>query len=618
MPKVDEGSFHGYWGTEGAGTAPDETGTRVLDPKGFGSFWFSEPVPEAGPRRPNVTKPGVLANSEHEGIWGALKNIATGAVKGAGDVVGIVGNTAHLADYLLARGESAVTGKPLEAVQAGFAQKKAAAAANPSTLGQIRSAIAPENVLPSGPDVANRLLDVTGEYVPTSQYQKLAQAGIQTVVGSVGPGIRGAPAPVNNLVPNMVRQSPLLAATGALAQGVTDATGDPLIGMASTAAIPAAVRAGGAAANRLIGTVDPQTATLAQTARTNFGIPVGAGEISANPTVRFLNSVVNKLPGSGGRAHRDASQTAFNRSVAETFGENAERITPQVMAAARDRIGNVFESVAQRTPVIQADPQFAMELRRTIRDAQATMSAGEVEPLIRQVQNIAGLVDPQNNTITGQVYQNLTRRGTPLDRAMQSQNPNIRNAARDIREALDDVMERSAAPDVVADLRQARGQWRNLRTVEPLVAKAPTGDISPALLQGRVNTAFKGTHGSAYGGGGDLKTLADVGQRFMKEPPSSGTAERGLIMHLLGGAGAAGAGMMTGELPISAAALGVGATLGSAALARGVGGALRSDTLTNRLINNSLGNPTQNAFGNYLLNATLPATVEGNNLLRPQ
>ena len=617
MP-LDENAFHGLWGTAGAGVAPDETGTRTLDPKAFDSMWFAEPKTVAPAKsKPNVTRPGVLANSEHETVWGALKNIATGAVKGAGDIVGAVGNTAHLADYLMARGESAVTGKPLEDVQASFAEKKAKAAADPSVLGQVRPAITPENVLPSGPDVSNRLLDMTGEFVPTTQGQRLAQAGMQTVIGSVGPGFRGAPAPVNNLIPSMVRQSPVLAATGALAQGVTDVTGDPLLGMASTAAVPATIRAGGAIANRLVGTVDPNTAALAQTARNNFGIPVGAGEVSANPTVRFLNSVVNKLPGSGGSAHRENMQTAFNRSVAETFGENAERITPQVMAQARDRIGAVFEDVATRTPTIHADPRFAMDLRRTIRDAQATMSAGEVEPLIRQVQNIAGLVDPHTNTITGQVYQNLTRLGTPLDRAMQSPNPNIRNAARDIREALDDVMERSATPEAVADLQAARGQWRNLRTVEPLVAKASTGDISPALLQGRVNTSFKGTHGAAYGGGGDLKTLADIGQRFMKEPPSSGTAERGMLMHLLGGFGSGVAGLAAGLSP-KEAAVAMLAPVGGAVAGRGIGAGLRSEGLTNRLINNSLGNPTQTAFGNYLLNSTLPATVEGNNLLRPQ
>lgn len=593
-------------------------GTDAGEDHIFGSEFpiAASKVGKAVAKAVSAPKPGILANTGDEGVWGALKNIATGAVKGAGDVVGVVGNTANLADYLLARGESAVTGKPLEDVQASFAAKKAAAAAKPTALSEIRSAIAPENVLPSGPDVANRLLSVTGEYVPTTQGQRLAQAGMQTVVGSLGPGVRGAPAPVNNLIPSIVRQSPVLGATGALAQGVTDVTGDPLLGMASTAAIPAAVRTGGAVANRLVGTVDPNAATLAQTARNNFGIPVGAGEVSSNPTVRFLNSVVNKLPGSGGVAHRENMQTAFNRSIAETFGESAERITPQVMAQARDRIGTVFEDVANRTPTIHADPQFAHSLRRTILDAQATMTAGEVEPLIRQVQNIAGLVDPRTQTITGEIYQNLTRRGAPLDRAMQSQNPNIRNAARDIREALDDVMERSATPEAVADLRQARAEWRNLRTVEPLVAKAPTGDISPALLQGRVNTAFKGTHGAAYGGGGDLKTLADIGQRFMKEPPSSGTSERGMLMHLIGGFGSGVAGLAAGLSP-KEAALAMMAPVAGAATGRGVGAALRSDSLTNRLINNSLGNPTQTAFGNYLLNSTLPVVAEGGNLLRP-
>lgn len=612
--------FDSIWGTGGAKSVPIDTGTTVVDPNDFDSTWLTT---KSGDKIKKVyitpavsPKPGFLANSEHDDNWAPLKNIATGAIKGLGDAVGAIGNTANFVDYLLARGQSAITGQPLSDVQDDLAARKAAYQKTAGPIGQIHNALAPENVLPSGQDVYNTILDRTGEYIPTTEGQRLAQTGIQTVFGSVGPGVRGAPAPVNALTSNIIRQAPFLGATGALGQGVTDVTGDPLLGLAATAGIPTALRIGGAATNALVGAVDPNTAQLAQTARNVFGIPVSAGEISSNPTVRFANSVVNKLPGSGGVAHHDDMQTNFNRSVSNTFGEDAERITPQVMAQARDRIGNVFEGVAQRTPIIHADPQLATELRQTIHNAQATMTAGEVEPLIRQVQNIASMVDPQTNTITGTIYQNLTRRGTPLDRAMQSPNPNIRGAARDIREALDGAMERSAPPDVATDLREARAQWRNLRTVEPLVAKAPTGNISPALLQGRVNSSFRGTHGAAYGGGGDLKTLSDIGQRFMKEPPSSGTSERGLLMHLLGGAGAGGVGMLSGELPLKAALLAAGGTAGSALLGRGVGAALRSDTLTNRLINNSLGNPTQTAFGNYLLNSTLPATLPGN-ALRP-
>lgn len=609
--------FDSLWGTSGTASAPDATGTTVLDPKDFEKTWLSKKE-DAVSIKPVVSdKPGVLANSEHDDTWGPLKNIATGAIKGLGNSVGAIGNTANMADYLMARAESAYTGKPVENVLSGYAATRQAQAQNPSLLGGIEQSIRPENVLPSGPDVYNPILTQTGSYQPTTEGQQLAQSGINAVFSSLGPGVRGAQAPVNAIIPSIVQQAPMLGATGALGQGVTDATGDPLLGVAATAALPLAVRAGGAAVNGLAGTVDPQTAALAGTARNAFNIPVGTGEISSNPTARFLNSVVNKLPGSGGGAHREAMQTNFNRSVANTFGEDTPRITPQVMAQARDRIGSVFEGVAQRTPVIHADPQLATDLRTTIHNAQSTMTAGEVEPLIRQVQNIASLVDPRTNTITGEIYQNLTRRGTPLDRAMQSPNPNIRGAARDIREALDGAMERSAPQDVVDDLRQARGQWRNLRTIEPLVAKSPTGDISPALLQGRVNTSFKGTHGAAYGGGGDLKTLSDIGQRFMKEPPSSGTAERGMLMHLLGGAGAGVAGIASGELPIKAALLAAAGTAGSALLGRGVGAGLRSNALTDSLINRSLGNPTQGAFTNYVLNSTLPATVQGNALFRP-
>ena len=616
---MDTNSFHDVWGTGGVAPAPTpDSQTRVLDPKSFEGTWLVGDERKVDEKPKAEGKPGVLANSEHEGYWGPLKNIATGAIKGVGDAVGFVGNTANLADYLLARADSAITGKPVDDVLKGYAAKRDEQSKNTGVLGSIEHAINPVSVLPSGSDVYNPILAKTGEYVPTSEAQKLAQTGIQTVFVVIGPGVRGAPAPVNDLIPQIVRQAPVTALTGALGQGVTDETGDPLLGMAATAAVPAAVRAGGAATNALVGRVDPGTATLAAAARNRFDIPVGVGEISSNPTVRFLNSVVNKLPGSGGVAHREEMQTNFNRSITNTFGEDAPRVTPQVMARARDRIGDVFEDVARRTPVIHADPRLAVELRDTIHNAQATMTPGEVEPLIRQVQNIASLVDPNTNTITGEVYQNLTRRGTPLDRAMQSQNPNIRHAARDIREALDGAMERSAAPDVVEDLREARGQWRNLRTVEPLVAKSPTGDISPALLQGRVNTSFKGTHGSAYGGGGDLKQLSDIGQRFLKEPPSSGTSERGMLMHLLGGAGTGGVGMLLGEVPAKAVALSVAGTLGSALLGRGVGAGLRSNALTNRLINRSLGNPTQTAFGNYLMNSTLPAAaVSGNALLGP-
>ena len=55
-----------------------------------------------------------------------------------------------------------------------------------------------------------------------------------------------------------------------------------------------------------------------------------------------------------------------------------------------------------------------------------------------------------------------------------------------------------------------------MKTIEPLVAKSPTGDISPALLMSQVNKSYGGM---AYNGGGDMGDLARIGQKFLKEPP---------------------------------------------------------------------------------------------------
>lgn len=572
-------------------------------------------------------QPGALANApDDSALTAAGKLAATGAVKGVSDAVGAVGNTKGLADYLLARVESATSGKPLSQVMAQQQANQQAIDSSPTLPGRIAAAINPMNYLPNGQQVANKLLSATGEYVPQSETGRMAQAGIQTAVGSLGPGARGvggtAPAgvlptaPVANMLTNAASAAPITAASGAVGQYATDATGDPLVGLAASLAPGAAVQAAGGATNKLLGTMDPRSAALAQAA-SDRGIKLGIGQMSSNPTVRMLDSVVNKIPGSGGAAVKEGQAAAFNRSVAQTFGENAERITPEVMANARDRIGQAFDSVAARTPTIPADPQFVNSLKQTLSDAGSVLPANEVEPLTNQVRNIISAIDPNSGAFSGQTYQALTRKGAPLDRALSSPDPNIRHYAGQIRDALDDAMQRAAPTDAAADLQQARSQWRNMRTVEDLVAKAPEGNISPALLQGRVNANNKGTYGAAYGGGGDLKELANIGQRFLKEPGSSNTAERSMLINMLTGMGGAGTSLMTGQAPLTTLGSAVALPLATSIAARGTNALLQNNALAQALIARGLGQQ-QPGVGNLLLNASLPALNRGGNVpVRP-
>jgi hypothetical protein len=342
--------------------------------------------------RPMTVHPGTLANADDDGLGASIaKNVATGAVKGIGDAAGVVGNTSNLADYLVAKAESAATGKPVEDVLAGLAQNRQQEQGNPTIIGRIADAINPRNLFPSGSDVSNKLLAQTGEYVPTSEAEKMIQAGAQTVTGALGPGVRapsaGVASSLSGALANAAGQAPMAAVSGALGQYGTDASGNPLVGLAAGAAPALALGAGGAAVNKLVGTVEPNTAALAQTARDKFNIPLGAGQVSESPAIRFADSVVNKLPLSGAAPARAAQQSAFNKAVAGTFGENAEKITPDVMAAAKTRLGGEFDRIAKQSTIIP-DQQFQTDILKTVGDARQVLPDAEITPIVNQIKNV--------------------------------------------------------------------------------------------------------------------------------------------------------------------------------------------------------------------------------------
>jgi hypothetical protein len=118
-----------------------------------------------------------------------------------------------------------------------------------------------------------------------------------------------------------------------------------------------------------------------------------------------------------------------------------------------------------------------------------------------------------------------------------------------------------AAADVGEDaaLKTARGQWRNMRTIEPLVAKSTDGRLSPSLLRGEV---MKRVPNFAEGGGGDIADLARIGRSFVADQvPNSGTAQRALAQSLLTGGTVGGLGWAASGDPMTGAKVAAGSLL---------------------------------------------------------
>ncbi|WP_336717561.1 lytic transglycosylase domain-containing protein [Asaia bogorensis] len=372
---------------------------------------------------------------------------------------------------------------------------------------------------------------------------------------------------------------------GAASTALTDSeTGQPIgqalrdgaIGGALTGGALAAVRpiARGAVEAFTGGAVSPERAALARRAQ-ELGIDLTAPQVSTSPNMRYVADVAN------GGIVSPQQRAQFTRAVSRTFGQDSERLTPDVIDDAHNALGSRFDHVAANT-IIRADNQFGNELGSIGEEARQVLPEGEVTPIINQIDNIMGKA--ANGEISGPQYQALTRQGAPLARAMRSSNPNVAYYAGRVRDAFDDAMERSLSSDgredLLGELRDARRQYKNLKTIEPLSAKADEdGTISPALLQGAVNKSFKNR---ARRGAGDLGDLADIGQSFLKAPPNSGTAPR------------IGAEIALSEIPAAFMGHGLGAagTVLGVAAGRGAAksaarGYLNSNRLTESLLRRS-------------------------------
>ena len=430
-----------------------------------------------------------------------------------------------------------------------------------------------------------------------------------------------AAAPSAGAVPNLLLRGASLAASGA-AQGagygaISSGGNGQSVGQGAESGAelggalgPLAGAAGniGSKVSGLItggASVDAGRATLAEMAMNKYGIPLNAPQVSGNAASKWLANAGDTMSGASTVANTQATQLqAYTRAISKTFGADSPELTPEVMQAAKDNLGQTFDNIASKT-IIQADQPFTQGLLTIQDEAAKVLPASEVVPIQNQITNVLSAAG-DDGTISGSAYQALTRKGAPLDRAIQSDDPNVSYYAQQIRSTLDDAMQRSlqssGQTDLLNQLQQTRLQYRNLMTVAPLAAKSVDGTISPSLLKGAVVRSFGN---SAFTGAGDLGNLANIGQTFIKPQPSSGTAERLLALDRISN-GVEGVGaILSGHPLVGAAAL---AKIPAQMVAgRIIGKVMNSPYLANKLVQRSLAPAA--AGGNKLIPAIGYGTV---------
>jgi Cell Wall Hydrolase len=426
---------------------------------------------------------------------------------------------------------------------------------------------------------AGELGRVGGQVLGTGPF--LSAAG-----GALGAATRGAPvvAPIVRTVSKIPMAPSAIAgaATGAGASLLTSASSDvPLEDQLTTAAKAGAVLGPiGRGVGRLTGKlaaagVDRETADLAASARDKFGINVRASQISANPMVRFMDSVLQRLPFTGLGPHSAEQQLALQRALAKEMGAASDKITPDVVRSAQRTAYNAYDAAKANMGALNVDRSFYSDLVNVHNNAHYNLEAPQAKLIDGHLKNVMDKIGG-GSTLDPDLYQSLTRKNGPLDKAINSRDSKISTYAGDIKEALENLVGRNN-PALKTLKDRADYRYFVAKAVEPLADEATTGNISPAKLLKALDYSHT-----------DAGELGRIARRFLVEPPSSGTAERLFVMQHLPQliAGATGLGGLTAATYFDPESWQRNAVLGAGAI--GLGGlsasALKSQGLSKLMI----------------------------------
>lgn len=315
-----------------------------------------------------------------------------------------------------------------------------------------------------------------------------------------------------------------------------------------------------------------ENSDLARTAINKYGIPVGLSDVTQSRVIKAARSIMNDAPITGGIGRRqiEGKQAAFNRAVGDTFGAAEAKLTPEVLDAAKQRMGGEFDRIWNGN-ALQVDPAMVDKMME-LRELSAKLPRNEGASLAAEVDDLfSKMVTGADGalTIPGEAankFQSYLRR-----RADSSSG--LKNELSDLRQSIIATFNKSVSPQDAEALTRNRGQYKAFKTVEPLLNAAETGvagrmpgDVPAALLPQAVNRSYK------QAGGVPLAELSQIGSRFLvdRTAQTGGSARAAMQNGMIGamlGVGAMSNPVTLGSVPLAAA---LNKVLGSPAVARRV------------------------------------------------
>jgi hypothetical protein len=498
----------------------------------------------ADPTAPATAAPVTATAPTAEGV-GYAEDIGKGAVGGLGrGVTGLAGIQGTAGG--LFRAGLAKAGVPEEYLNKGAAIAR--------YVPGIRALTGP-----SGADLQKTVEGYTGEfYQPKTIPGQYASTIAEFAPGMVIPGGSLAARAVNTLAGAVGSETAGQLTKGSAFEPAARLVGGVAGGLAGAKAITPAAPAS-----------EARQAAVATLEREN--IPVTAGQRTGSKPLQWLESNAADMPFSAGRAAelQGAQAGAYDRAITNRLFDPAElraRGVPadaalpraDVMAAGRQSLSDRYNQMSAAHQ-LRADPPLVQDLYRANANYERLALPSQRATGSRDIgairDDIVNTLLAGQGRMAGDAYQAARSRVGTLAESVKNSDPNLANALRDIRGALDRGMQRGLPPDVAQRWADTNRRWGNMKQVEGAVASGGE-NLSPARV---AQTVRAGRQGQAAQGAGDMDELTRAAQLVIKPPPNSGTAARLGMQKLfnipaaLSGGSGAGVGFALGG-PLGAAA----------------------------------------------------------------
>lgn len=430
----------------------------------------------------------------------------------------------------------------------------------PGTLGEA-SARATRYLESVGAPEARIAGRVAGSIAPYALGAGAASAGLQAIAKAGG----NVPAFVQTL--GRIGASGLSNAAGGAVAGLTAPSGiedqserydakinqaqdEALISGAVGAGLPTMALLAGRAISPITNTLTREQLRLAQEAAAR-GFELSPGQQTGNRFLNYIESTLRDMPG-GGMSPRAGQQAQLNREALKTAGIADDLASPDVIKQGFDDLGKQFDGILQGRQ-IAFDQTLKSDVARVAADYMNTLPAN-VSPIFKsQFEDIL----KASNQVNAEFANNVRSRLARIERN-NKKDPELVEAVRGLREAVDDAIERSLPAADADKLREIRSQYRNLSRIDDALetgsVNAEAGNIPAYALRNAVRRS---------GATDELDMVSRIGRTFINDPPNSGTQMRQYVSNLatLGTSGAGGGiGYSVGG-PLGAAAGAIGAPI---------------------------------------------------------